>query len=107
MPYFFCRLNPPRPSFATDMNPDEAALMRAHVKYWEAFFQSGEAVIFGPVGDSKGPWGLGILEVASKDEAEALTSADPVITAGIGMKYEVHPMMSAVVRKHADASVTI
>jgi uncharacterized protein len=107
MPYFFCRLNPPRPSFAMDMNPDEAALMRAHVDYWRGFFQSGEAVIFGPVRDGKGAWGLGILEVASKDEADALTSADPVITAGIGMSYEVHPMMSAIVRTRPEASVTI
>jgi hypothetical protein len=105
MPFFFCRLNPPRPSFAMDMTAEERALMGEHGAYWKGFAESGEGVIFGPVGDARGPWGLGILDVATRERAEALTAADPVIVADIGMSYEVHPMMSAILRT-SDSSIT-
>jgi len=40
----------------------------------------------------------GIVEAADLAEVEALAAADPVITAGIGMAYDIHPMMSAILR---------
>jgi uncharacterized protein len=34
MRYFFCKLTPPRPTFAADMTDAERQLMRQHVAYW-------------------------------------------------------------------------
>ena len=47
--FFFCRLLPPRPTFAMDMNAAEGAAMREHAAYWTTFAPRGVAVIFGPV----------------------------------------------------------
>jgi uncharacterized protein YciI len=98
MAFFLCRLNPPRPSFAHDMTPDEAALMAAHAAYWRDHAEAGRAVIFGPVLEPAGPWGLGIVEADDRAQVEALTAADPVVQAGLGMAYDIHPMMSAILR---------
>src|SRR5208283_3626666 len=52
--FFFCRLIPPRPTFAADMTPDEASIMQSHVAYWSDLLARGKAVVFGPVADPHG-----------------------------------------------------
>ena len=96
--YVFCRLVPPRPSFAMDMTPDERAAMLRHVGYWTALLERGTAIVFGPVADPAGPWGLGIVRVREGESLEALVGADPAILAGIGLRYETLPMLRAVTR---------
>ena len=98
MAYFFCRLIPPRPSFANDMNDGERRTMQEHAMYWRGKAEKGSAVIFGPVADPKGPWGLGIVDVADEAELHILLAADPAITSTIGMHYETYPMLRAIVR---------
>jgi uncharacterized protein len=98
MAYFFCRLVPPRPSFAQDMNEAERRVMQEHVVYWTGFAKKGNAVLFGPVADPKGPWGLGVFEVENEAELKSLIAGDPAIVAGIGAHYETYPMPRAVVR---------
>jgi uncharacterized protein len=99
MKYFLCRLIPPRPTFAQDMTEAEAMVMRDHVSYWTELAGRGTAVVFGPVADPKGPWGIGILEVADEAEVQSLTANDPVIRAAIGARYEILPMPRAVMGK--------
>jgi uncharacterized protein YciI len=95
MAFFFCRLKPPRPSFALDMSDEEAALMGRHAAHWQARADEGGVVVFGPVLDPKGAWGLGILEADTEAAATAFLNADPVIAAQHGFSYETLPMMSA------------
>jgi hypothetical protein len=97
--YFMCRLIGPRPTFPADMTPDEGALMQQHATYWRAKMREGVAVVFGPVLDPRGVWGLGVLRVGDEAEVRAFEAGDPVIAAGRGFRYEVLPMMTAV---HAD-----
>jgi uncharacterized protein len=101
MAFFFCRLTPPRPSFALDMSPAEKSTMAAHAAYWQAQADKGAAVIFGPVADPKGVWGLGIVEAETEAQARALIAADPVTSAELGLGYEIYPMMAAIVRRSA------
>jgi len=96
--YFMIRLIPPRPSFALDMNEDEKRMMQEHAGYWRKLLAQGVAVAFGPVADPKGPWGLGVVEVDSADAVKAIEADDPAIKSGRGLRYEVLPMMTAVVR---------
>ena len=96
--FFFCRLVPPRPSFAMDMTPDERAAMQRHVGYWMALLERGSAIVFGPVADPAGPWGLGVVRVRAGETLAGLVDADPAILAGIGLRYETLPMLSAVAR---------
>ena len=92
MKTFFCKLNPPRPTFSLDMTPDEMRLMQEHVLYWTEWMHKGRVVTFGLVGDPNGPYGIGIMEVEDDSEIERLTASDPVIRADSGFSYEVHPM---------------
>jgi uncharacterized protein YndB with AHSA1/START domain len=96
--YFVSKLVPPRPSFPFDMSPAEGEVMQQHIVYWTALLNEGRALLFGPVGDPKGPYGLGVL--VAKDEAEvaAIQKDDPAIRSGLGFNYEVSPMLDAVTR---------
>lgn len=98
MSYFFCRLIPPRPSFAHDMTDTERSAMLAHVAYWQGMAKKGSAVVFGPVADPKGPWGLGIIDAADEAALQKLIADDPAITGNIGLRYETYPLIRAIVR---------
>ena len=90
--YFFTKLNPPRASFAQDMNDEERRLMGEHAVYWKALAEKGVALLFGPVGDPKGVYGICITQVENPEEIHSLTTNDPVIRAGLGFTVETYPM---------------
>ena len=98
MAFFFCRLNPPRPDFATTTTDAERTLMRTHAAYLTEKQRAGPVVLFGPVGDPAGAWGLCILECADEAEARAITDNDPTVKSGRGFHYDVHPILSANLR---------
>ena len=82
------RLVAPRPTFALDMTEDERAIMGRHAAYWRPLIDSGHMVVFGPVLDSGGSWGLGVVETDDEDELRAFAANDPVVvtrTASIEM----------------------
>lgn len=93
---FLLRLLAPRPTFPFDMTDDERAVMAEHVAYWRGLLAEGTAVVFGPVADPAGPWGLGVVSVADAAAVAGLEAADPVIRSGRGFRYEVLPMLQAV-----------
>jgi hypothetical protein len=80
------------------MSEDEAKLMQEHVGYWTGLIERGVAVVFGPVFDPAGVWGLAVLDVPDEATAATLTHDDPVIRSGHGFRYEIYPMPQAVVR---------
>jgi uncharacterized protein YciI len=94
--FFVFRLLPPRPTFPADMTAEEREIMRAHSAYLRDGMARGKLIIFGPVADPKGVWGLGVVRAADQAEAEALAAADPVIQADRGFRYEILPMIQAV-----------
>ena len=98
MPFFFCRMNPPRANFAHTMTDSERALMGQHASYITALQEKGSVLLFGRVDDPKGRWGLGVLECADEAEARIITTNDPVISSGQGFSYDVVPMLEARLR---------
>ena len=80
--HFVYKLVPPRPTFAFDMDETEAELMGKHAAYWRDQLDQGKVVVFGPVMDPAGMWGLGVLDTEDDAEAHGLVLADPVIAAG-------------------------
>ena len=97
--YFFAKLIPPRPSFAFDMNESERELMQEHGVYWTKIAEHGNAIVFGPVADPSGPYGILVLEVEDEEEAQRLITNDPVNKSGLNFRFETYPMLSAVLRK--------
>ena len=98
MGYFVYKLIPPRPTFAVDMTSAERAIMREHGAYWADLARKGTAVIFGPVADPKGGWGLAVVEAESDAEVQALGANDPALKAAAGFRLETYPMLQAVLR---------
>jgi hypothetical protein len=90
--YFLCRLIPPRSDFMTTMTPEERGIMQAHVGYWSGKVATGNALVFGPVADPKGGYGIGIIKVGDPTEMDALRAADPAMQANVGFSYDVLPM---------------
>jgi len=89
---FYCKLVPPRPSFAQDMSPAEAQAMQHHGVYWRDQMRSDQVVVFGLVADPTAAFGVVILEVPDAEAARRLTANDPAIQAGFGLGYEIYPM---------------
>lgn len=94
--YFVLKLVPPRPSFAFDMNDEEKAIMQKHVAYWAGYSQKGIAIVYGPVNDPKGPYGIGIVEVDSDEQLNEMINNDPAAKINT---YEVAPMFRAIIRQ--------
>jgi uncharacterized protein YciI len=76
----------------TTMTADERGIMQAHVGYWTGKVTTGNALVFGPVADPKGGYGIGIVKVADRAEMEALRDADPAMQSGIGFSYDILAM---------------
>lgn len=104
MSYFFCRLNPPRPNFMQNMSPVEMSLMQQHGAYWKTFFDKGTAILFGPVADPKGEFGVAIVEANAEPDVRTMTEGDPVIKSNSGFRYEILFMPRAIVRPHVAAA---
>jgi uncharacterized protein YciI len=54
-------------------------------------------VIFGPILDSTGSWGLGVVESDDEDALRAYAARDPAVTTGTG-SVELGTMLAGFVR---------
>ena len=97
MSIFVFRLLAPRSTFALDMTDEERAVMGQHAAHWQPFIDSGQMVLFGPVLDSTGSWGLGVVEAEDEDELRAFAAGDPAVTTGTA-QIEIGTMLDGFVR---------
>jgi len=97
MSTFVFRLKAPRPTFALDMTDEERDIMGRHAAYWQPFIDSGQMVIFGPVLDATGSWGIGVVEAENEDELRAFAAGDPVVTTGTA-QIEIGKLLAGFVR---------
>jgi uncharacterized protein YciI len=104
MAYFFYRLNSPRPTFPADMSPVEAKAMGEHAVYWTEQMRKGSILAFGPVMAPDGPFGMGLVNSETIDEARTLVDDDPVIKANLGFSTDVFPMPRLVLPADITAS---
>jgi uncharacterized protein YciI len=82
MSTFVFRLQAPRPTFALDMTDEEREIMGRHAAHWQPLVDSGDMVVFGPVLDDTGTWGLGVVEAEDEEKIRALAADDPAVTSG-------------------------
>ena len=99
MTTYVFRLQAPRPTFALDMTDAEREIMGAHAAYWRPLIDSGQMVVFGPVLDSTGSWGLGVVESEDEQELSTFAAGDPVVTSGTA-SIEMGKMLAGFVRPH-------
>jgi uncharacterized protein len=94
--YFVMHLLPCRPDFAFTMTEEERAVMMQHVAYWTEKMNHGKVVVFGPVMDPKGPYGLGVVIVENEQEIASFIENDPASKLNT---YEYFPMRAVVPNK--------
>ena len=99
MKHFFFKLIPPRPTFSQDMNEAEREVMRNHVAYWKSLTERGIALVFGPVADPQGAWGMGIAEMPDESSARELADNDPVTKSALGFRFDVLLMPQIITRE--------
>jgi uncharacterized protein len=97
MSTFVLRLKAPRPNFALNMTDEEREIMGRHAAHWQPYIESGQMVVFGPVLDSTGSFGLAVVEAEDEDELRAFAGRDPVVTTGTA-EFEVGKMLAGFVR---------
>jgi hypothetical protein len=92
--YFFIRTQNPRPTFHLDMTAEEREIMNRHVIYWSELAKRGIAIVFGPVMDPQGVYGIGVYQVQDEAEVRSLLERDP---ANGLLRFEALPMARAIV----------
>lgn len=97
MSTFVFRLKAPRPTFALDMTEEEREIMGRHAAHWKPLIEAGRMVVFGPVLDGTGSWGLGVVEADDEDEIRQFAAGDPVVTTGTA-EVEMGRMLAGFVR---------
>lgn len=97
MATFVFRLISPRPTFAQDMTDEERDIMARHAAHWKPYLDSGQMVVFGPILDGTGSWGLGVVEADDEQALRSFADRDPVVTTGTG-KIELGSMLAGFVR---------
>jgi uncharacterized protein len=79
------------------MSDEEREIMGRHAAHWAPLVESGRMVVFGPVLDRGGSWGLGVVEADDQDELRAFADEDPVVTTGTA-QIEIGKMLAGFVR---------
>jgi uncharacterized protein YciI len=83
MSLFLFRLLPPRADFAQTLSDAEQRAMKQHQDYWQRLLAQGRVVVYGPVADPEGVWGMGVLRADSQEEVIVVAQNDPAIEAGV------------------------
>jgi uncharacterized protein YciI len=78
------KLIPPRSTFPKDMTDAEGELMQEHISYLKNLVDKRTAIIFGPVSDPKGVYGLAIVE-KKETIAHDISVNDPAIKHNAGL----------------------
>jgi len=71
--------------------------MGRHAEYWKPVVESGRMVVFGPVLDDSGSWGLAVVEADDEEALRAFAADDPVVTTGTG-SMEIGRLLQGYVR---------
>ena len=81
--HFFYKLIAPRPDFHLTMDEKESSTMKEHMAYWAALFENKKVIVYGPVFDPSGVYGMAVLEVESEVQADLIKNNDPAVTSGV------------------------
>jgi uncharacterized protein YciI len=96
--YFLYKLIPPRPTFPKDMTDTERELMQEHINYWKNLVDRRIAVVFGPVADPNGVYGLAIVETEDEAIVRDISINDPAIKHDVGFRSEIYLMPEPILR---------
>lgn len=88
--HFLYMIHPPRPTFVTDLSPEEGEVMGRHFMYLKELAERGKLLLAGPCLDVGG-FGIGIFKTQDREEAERFVAGDPAVVSGL-VRPELHPV---------------
>ena len=94
MSLFLFKLIPPRADFAQTMSEAEQQAMSEHMQYWQRMLDDGRVLVYGPVADPEGVWGMGVVQADSQQDALIVGREDPVVAQGV-CTFDVMEIMGA------------
>ena len=94
--HFMLKMLPRRPNFAQTMTDEDRKIVQQHIAYWKEYMRKGIMLVFGPVLDPKGIYGIGIVEVDSEEQVRSLLDNDP---ASVIHNSEYYPMNAVTPQK--------
>ena len=74
-----------------DMSDAERGVMQQHIAYWKGFMDQGKVIVFGPVFDPGGAYGMGVLQMDSEGEVNSFMAADPSVLSSLN-SFEIFAM---------------
>lgn len=80
---YMYRLHAPRPDFSTTMTPNEAEIMGQHAGYWAGLMAEGKVLVFTPVPDPDGDWGMAVVVANDRQTVEDYSGSDPAVQSGM------------------------
>lgn len=81
--HFFYKLLPPRPDFHLTLDERERTTMNEHKAYWERLFEKRKVIVYGPVFDPGGVYGMAVIDAENQEEATRITNSDPAVSSGV------------------------
>jgi uncharacterized protein YciI len=75
------------------MSDEERDVMARHAAHWQPYIDAGHMIVFGPILDSTGSWGLAVVEADDEYQLRSFAEKDPVVTTCTG-SIEVGSMLS-------------
>lgn len=89
--HFLYKMIPPRPSFHLDQDENEMKVMQQHMEYWQEQTEMNSVIVFGPVFDPNGVYGMAVIEANDEVEANEIAKNDPAVASGVCI-FELIPM---------------
>ncbi len=71
------------------MTADEREIMMQHAAYWRELMNRKIVLVFGPVMDPAGVFGMGVIEADDEPTVKSLLDKDPAVVLN---HYEIYPM---------------
>ena len=65
--------------------------MQEHVVYWKDLLERGICIVYGPVFDPHGNYGIGIVGVEDESIVRDIQINDPSVKGGLN-RFEIYPM---------------
>jgi uncharacterized protein YciI len=97
--YFLYKLIPPRPTFTQDMTEEEGKVMQEHISYWQDLAYRRITLVFGPVLDPNGVYGIAIVEANDETVVQDIGKNHPAIKANVGFRSEHYSMPDPILRQ--------
>ena len=81
-----------------DITETEGAIMQQHFVYWRQILADGKVIVYGPVMDPEGTFGVAVLQTEDQTDAFRIGENDPAVKSNAGFRFELHSMPDAIVR---------